>query len=155
LGKLHGLVAGEFVAMLPGIAPAWTAPLEIQPGLWQDTEITEINGKKEPPKAPTDCAKPDDAKDPVKLIKESMKDQQQKCQRLDVRQKGNAILFDMNCGDPKQGAIELSIVYTINSPQSTSNTAKSIMTMMGQKIVSSVATELNWRAATCKKVKCR
>ena len=68
LGKLHGLVAGEFVAMLPGIAPAWTAPLKIQPGLWQDTEITEINGKKEPPKAATDCAKPDDAKDPVKLL---------------------------------------------------------------------------------------
>ena len=57
----------------------------------------------------------------------------------------------MSCGDPKQGAIELTMTYTVHSPQHTSSVTKSTMSMMGQKIVSNLTTESKWLAAACKK----
>ncbi len=126
---------------------------EIQPGLWQDPETTETDGKAEPAKVSTDCVKPEDARDPVKMIQDSMKDQSQaqQCSKLDVRANGNVILFEMKCGDPKQGAIEMTMTYTVHSPQRTSSVGTSTMTMMGKKIVAKMKTESKWLAAACKK----
>ena len=151
--KLHAATLGAIVAGCLCLAHPAHAANEIQPGLWQDTETTEVNGKKDAPKVTTDCVTPEDAKDPVKMIQASMKDQAQaqQCSKLDVRANGNVILFEMKCGDPKQGAIEMAMTYTVHSPQSTSSVAKSTMTIMGQKTVSNLVTESKWLAAACKK----
>jgi hypothetical protein len=130
--------------------PAFAAN-EIQPGLWQDTEISTVSGKAEPPKTSTNCVTAADAQDPVKLIKDGMKDQAGQCSKFNVQTNGNVILFEMNCGDPKQGSLEMTMTYTVHSPQHTSSTAKSTMSMMGQKIASSITTESKWLAAACKK----
>jgi len=124
---------------------------EIQSGLWQDTETGDVNGKPNPPKVTADCVKPEDAKDPVKMIQASFKDQAQQCKKLSVTQNGNVILFEMQCGDPKQGSIEMTMTYTVHSPQHTSSAAKSTMSIMGQKTVSTLTTDSKWLAATCKK----
>ncbi len=76
---------------------------EIQPGLWQDPETGDVNGKQTPPKAATDCVKPEDAKDPVKMIQAYFKEQALQCAKLRVKENGNVILFEMQCSDPKQG----------------------------------------------------
>jgi hypothetical protein len=140
-----------FVALLGTPALA----LEVQPGLWQDTETAELNGKAQPPSVTTDCIKPADAKDIVKTaqaqMKESMKDQSQQCSKLDIKENGNVILFEMKCGDPKQGSIDATMSMTINSPQSTSSVVKSTMSLMGQKMVTSTRTESKWIAASCDK----
>lgn len=124
---------------------------EIQPGLWQDSETGDVNGKPVPPKVSTNCVTPQDAQDPVQMIKEGMKDQAQQCAKFNVQTSSNMILFEMKCGDPKQGSIDMTMTYTVHSPQSTSSVTQSTMSMMGQKIVSNLATESKWLEATCKK----
>lgn len=147
--KIYGVTAIGLLVLL-GAQPARAAN-EIQPGLWQDVEISTVNGKREPAKASTNCVTPQDAQDPVKMIKDQMKDQTQQCKKFNVQTNGNVVLLEMVCGSSDQGAIELTMTYTVHSPQSTSSVTKSTMSMMGQKIVSTLSTELIWMAAACKK----
>jgi hypothetical protein len=149
--KFHSVRFGLIVGICLSAAIPARAANEIQPGLWQDTEASEINGKAAPPKISTDCVKPEDAKDPAKMIQASFKDQAQQCSKLNVRENGNVILFEMQCGDPKQGSIDMTMTYTVHSPQHTSSSGKSTMTMMGQKIVSTLTTESKWLSAACAK----
>jgi len=142
---------GLFILFGAMIACPARAANEIQPGAWQDTEISSVNGKAEPQKVSTDCVKPEDAKDPVKMIQASFKDQAQQCKKLNVKENGNVILFEMQCGDPKQGSIDMTMTYTVHSPQHTSSTTTSTMTIMGQKTVSTLTTESKWLAAACVK----
>jgi hypothetical protein len=147
---LNRIIIFAFAACVFAVHPARAAN-EIQPGLWQDTENSVVDGKAFPPKVSTDCVKSEDAKDPVKMIQEGLKDQAQQCKKLNVKEIGNVILFEMQCGDPKQGSIEMTMTYTIHSPQRTSSTGTSTMTIMGKKIVSTLTTESKWLAAACKK----
>lgn len=129
--------------------------LDIQPGLWQDTETGEVNGKPTPPKVTTDCVTPAEAKDIVQRaqaeLQKSMKEMAQKCSKLDIRQNGNVITFEMKCGDAKQGSIDATTVITIELPQHTTNVAKSTINFVGQKMVSTITTDSKWIAAECKK----
>ncbi len=129
--------------------------LDVQPGLWQDTETGETNGQKDAPRVSTDCITPEDAKDIVKTaqaqMQESMKAQAQQCSKLNLQEKGNTVLFEMKCGDPKQGSIDMAMTFTVHSPQRTSSVAKSTISMMGQKMVSTITTESKWLANECKK----
>jgi hypothetical protein len=143
-------ISGIALFALLCVGPAYAAN-EIQPGLWQDSETGDVNGKPVPPKVSTNCVTPQDAQDPVKMIKEGMKDQAQQCSKFNVQTNGSVILFEMVCGDPKQGSIDMTMTYIVHSPQSTSSVTKSTMSMMGQKIVSNLATESKWLAATCNK----
>ncbi len=143
-------VTGIGLFVLLAALPVYAAN-EIQPGLWQDSETSDVNGKPVPPKVSTTCVTPQDAQDPVKMIKEGMTGQAQQCRKFNAQTNGNVILFEMACGDSKQGAIDMTVTYTVHSLQHTSSVAKSTMSMMGQKIVSSLATESKWLAAACKK----
>jgi Protein of unknown function (DUF3617) len=138
-----------FFAASPALA------LDIQPGLWQDTETGEANGKPIPRKVSTNCVTPDEAKDVVERaqaeLKKSMKGQAEKCRKLDIRQNGNVVTFEMKCGDPKQGAIDATTVITIHSPQHTTNVARSSIVFMGQKMEANITTDSRWIAAECKK----
>jgi hypothetical protein len=145
----YRIAATALFALLRAL-PAYAAN-EIQPGLWQDSETMTVGGKAEAPKVTTNCVTPQDAQDPVKMIKDGIKDQAGQCSKFNVQTNGNIILFEMDCGDPKQGAIALTMTYTVHSPQHTSSVTKSTMSMMGQKIVSNLTTESKWLAAACKK----
>jgi len=159
MGTVHkincGVGFGLFVLL--NALPAFAAN-EIQPGLWQDAETAEINGKVYPPAVMTGCIKPEDAKDIVKTaqaqIKASiMKDQPQECSKPDIRQTDDLILFEMKCGDSKQGAIDVSMTMTltVNSPQSTTRVLKSTMSTDGRATVTSAKTELKWISLNCDK----
>ena len=144
-----------------GIAVLVAGPayaIEIQPGLWQNAETAEINGKTYPPEIMTDCIKPEDAKDIVKAARVQMKammlkDQPHECNKLDVKETGNGMLVEMTCNDPNQGVIEvaMSMTMTVNSPQSTTRVIKSTVRVGGQTIVNSATTESKWLSASCDK----
>jgi hypothetical protein len=124
--------------------------IDLQPGLWQDTETGEVNGKPMPPKVSTDCMTPEEAKDPVKSAQAALKEQQAECSKADVKQNGNLITFEMKCGNPQQGSIDITVAYTILSPQHTTSVAKSTMNFGGQKMTSNITTDSKWVGA-CKK----
>jgi hypothetical protein len=124
---------------------------ELQPGLWQDTESGEANGKPIPPKVTTSCVTPEDARDPAKMLQAEMtKGADQKCSKLNVKENGNVILFEMKCGDPKEGAIDLTMTYTVHTPQHASSVGKTILTIMGQTMTSTTISDGKWIAAKCK-----
>jgi Protein of unknown function (DUF3617) len=129
--------------------------VDIQPGLWQDTETGEANGKPIPRKVTTNCVTPAEAKDVVSQaqaeLKKSMQGQAHKCEKLDIRQDGNVVTFEMKCGDAKQGSIDATTVITIYSPQHTTNVAKSAINFAGQSMVSKITIDSKWIAAECKK----
>src|ERR1700688_3952874 len=126
--------------------------VEIEPGMWQDNETGDVNAKVQPPKVSTDCISPQDAKDPVKTAQASMKDMDTKqCGKFDIKQSGNQILLALKCSDPKQGAMEISVVWTFLDAQHTTSVAKSVMSFGGQAITSNLKTESKWIAAACKK----
>jgi hypothetical protein len=144
-----------FIAAALFAAPPACAANDIQPGLWQDTETGDVNGKPMPPKVSSECVSVEEAKDIAKRaqaeLQKSMKEQAQQCSQLAIKETGNTILFEMKCGDPKQGAIDVTSVITIQSSQHTTNVTKSTMSFMGQKIVSNLTTDSKWVAAACKK----
>ena len=70
------------------------------------------------------------------MMQAEMQKNAQQCSKISVQEYGNVILFEMKCGDPKQGAIEMTLTYTLHSPQHASSVAKTTMTIMGQKLTS-------------------
>ena len=149
--RMFGLLLSAFLV----IVAAPVRARDIQPGLWQDTVTGEVNGKAVPRKVITNCVMPAEAKDIVKraqaALEKTAKDQAQKCSKLGIRQNGNVVTFEMKCGDAKQGSIDATTVITIQSPQHTTNVAKSSIEFLGQKMVSTITTDSKWIAAECKK----
>jgi hypothetical protein len=126
--------------------------LKLKPGLWQDTETGTSNGKPVPPKVSTDCLSPEEAADPVKAALAGMKDMLSgQCSKHEIKQSGNQIVFNMNCGNPKQMIMEMSVVMTLLSPEHTQSTAKSTMQMGGRTFTSDLTTDSKWISSACKK----
>ena len=61
---LFGLVVA---ASLLAANPA-RAVIELDPGMWQDTETGDENGQPSKPEVTSDCMTPEEAKDPVKSL---------------------------------------------------------------------------------------
>jgi len=148
-------IFASIAAVLVGLHAPARAANEIQPGLWQDTETGTANGKTMPPKVSTSCVTPAEAKDIAKQAQEelqkSLKEQAQQCSKMSVRENGNTITFEMKCGEPKQATLEALSVITFLSPQHTTSTTKTEMTLMGHTLASTVTTDSKWISATCKK----
>jgi hypothetical protein len=146
-------ICASIAAVLATVLPA--RALDIEPGLWQDTVTGEVNGKAVPRKVATNCVTPAEAKAIVKraqaALEKSAKGEAQKCSKLDIRQNGNVVTFEMKCGDAKLGSIDATTVITIESPRHTVNVAKSTIEFLGQKMVSTITTDSKRIAAVCKK----
>jgi len=149
------LIGAAALAAACLLAASTVRAQDIQPGLWQDTETGEVNGKAVPRKVTSNCVTPAEAKDIVKqaqaALQKSAKEQAQKCSKLDIRQTGNVVTFEIKCGDAKQGSIDATTVITIESPRHTVNVAKSSIEFLEQKMVSTITTDSKWVAAECKK----
>lgn len=126
------------------------AAIELEPGLWQDTETGTENGQPAKPEVTTDCMTPEDAKDPLKSL---MAEQAQagQCKTFDVKPSGNTITYTMQCGDPKQMSIDIAGTITVIDRKHYTGTLKSTIVMAGQKMTSDKKIESKWLSATCKK----
>jgi hypothetical protein len=143
-------VFGLFAAALICAQPAFAA-IELEPGMWQDTETGTENGQPAKPETTTDCMTAEEAKDPVKALL-AMKDQSAgQCKTLDVKQSGNTVSMVMQCGDPKQMLIDIAASYTFLDRKNYTGTMKSTVILAGQKTTSDKKIVSRWIAASCKK----
>ena len=72
-------------------APGLCAALEIEPGQWESSETSDVDGKPGEPEVSTDCVTPEDARDPVKALAGMQDEAGGKCRMFDVKQTGNVV----------------------------------------------------------------
>lgn len=136
------------VSLLFAASPA-RAAIELDPGMWQDTETGTEDGQPAKPEVTTDCMKPEEAKDPVKALS-AMKEQAGQCKTLDIKQNGNTVSFVMQCGDPKQMSIDIAATYTFLDRRHYAGTLKSTVILAGKKTTSDKKVESKWIGACTK-----
>jgi hypothetical protein len=128
--------------------------IELQPGTWQETETGSEDGKPVPAKTETSCMTPEEAKDPLKGFSpekdmKEMREMRQQCKTLEAKKSDTGLIMRIQCGDPKQFAMNISVDYTFSSPRSYSGTVKSAITMMGKTMTTDKKVEGKWVSATC------
>src|SRR5471030_2608647 len=121
------VIAGSFLKPICAFAA-----IELDPGQWQDTETGDEDGKPVKPEVTSDCMSPEEAKDPVKSLA-VMKDAGGQCKKLEVKETGNVVSVDMQCGDPKEMEINLTGTYTFIDRKHYTGTMKSVITIAGKQ----------------------
>jgi len=117
--------------------------VELDPGMWQDTETGSEDGKPVDPDVTTDCMSPEEAKDPIKALT-AMKDSAGQCKKLDIKQNGNVVSVEMQCGDPTDMAIDMTGSYTFLNKRHYTGTMKTKMTIAGQETTADKKVDSKW-----------
>jgi hypothetical protein len=143
------LFSAAATSLLIMLATPALAAIELDPGMWQDTETGEEDGKTVAPQVTSDCMTPEEAKDPVKSLS-VMKDNTGQCKKLDVKQSGNSVSIVMLCGDPKEMSIDLTGTYTFLDKRHYTGTMKSVIIIAGKKTTANKTVDSKWLGA-CKK----
>jgi len=131
-------------------APPARAAIELDPGMWQDTETGEEDGQPVKPEVISDCMTPEEAKDPVKSLSVMKDTRGQQCKKLDVKENGNVVSIVMQCGDPKQMSIDLAGTYTFLDRRHYTGTMKSTVILAGKAMTANKTVDSKWIGA-CKK----
>jgi hypothetical protein len=138
------VAAFGLLAALLSASPALAA-IELDPGLWQDIETGTENGQPAKPEVTSDCMSPEEAKDPIKsLSATAVKDTGGQCKKYEVKQNGNTVSVDMNCGDPQIMSIEMIGTYTFIDRRHYTGKMKSTVTIAGQKTASDKSVDSKW-----------
>ena len=146
--RIHLLAIASFSTALLAAQPA-SAAIELTPGAWQDTETGEENGQPVPPQVTVDCMTPEEARDPIKILT-AMKDQAGECGKLEIKQSGNVVTFIMQCGDPKQMAMDMQATYTFIDAKHYTGVLTSTVFLAGKKTTANKQVNSVWVGA-CKK----
>jgi hypothetical protein len=127
--------------------------VELQPGLWRDTETGTENGQPAPPATVTNCLTPEETKDLLKGFspEKEVKALRGRCKTLDAKQTAVGFSMRVQCGDPTEFALDVTANYTFTGPQSYTATMKSIVTTMGAASVMDKKIEGRWVSANCKR----
>ena len=146
--SVAGVIMG---AVLISVVPA--TAIELTPGTWQEIETGTENGKPVPATTETSCMTPEEAKDPLKGLspEKDLKEMKGQCKTLDVKQSANGFSMRVQCGDPKQFAMNITADFTIADARSYSGTTKSVVTIMGKTTTTDKKIEAKWLSAGCKK----
>jgi len=131
------------------VTPAYAA-IQLDPGEWQDTETGTENGQPAKPEVTTSCMKAEDAKDPVKALTQLKDTAGQQCKTLNVKESGNVLSFDMECGEPKTMLIAISMHITFLNARHYTGTLKSNVTFAGKTIATNKQHDSKWIGAACK-----
>ena len=91
---------------------------------------------------------PEEAKDPVKSLS-VMKDTGGQCKKLEIKENGNVVSIEMQCGDPKEMQIELTGTYSFLDRRHYTGTMKSTITLAGKKMTANKTVDSKWIGA-CK-----
>ena len=126
------------------------AAFEIEPGQWENTETSDVDGKPGKPELSTECVTPQDARDPLKALSGMQEQSGSKCKMADVKQSGNVVSFAMKCGDPKEGSIDMTASFTFENSRHYTGVITSVMSIADQKMTSKMSIEAKWLGA-CKK----
>jgi restriction system protein len=145
--KFRSILALAIPLIMLAASPA-RAAIELEPGMWQDSETGEENGQPTKPEVTSDCMTPEEAKDPVKSLS-VMKDSGGQCKKLEIKENGNVVTIDMQCGDPKDMSIEMIGRYTFLDRRHYTATMKSTIIHGGQTVTANKAVDSKWTGA-CK-----
>ena len=145
------LVLSSLFANLLFFAPPAYAAIQLDPGEWQDTETGTENGQPATPEVTTSCIKAEDAKDPVKALTQLKDSAGQQCKTLNVKENGNVLSFDMECGEAKTMLIAIAMNITFLNARHYTGTLKSNVTFAGKTIATDKQLDSKWISATCKK----
>jgi hypothetical protein len=132
-------------------APPAYAAIQLDPGEWQDTETGSENGQPATPEVTTSCLKAEDAKDTVKALTQLKDTAGQQCKTINVKENGNVLSFDMECGEAKTMLIAVSMNITFLNARHYTGTLKSNVTYAGKTIATDKQLDSKWISATCKK----
>jgi hypothetical protein len=132
---------------LLAIAPAHAA-IELEPGLWQDTETGTKNGEPIKPEVSTDCMTPEEAKDPLRGL--SAKDSGGECKTREVKREGNAVTLVTQCVLPNQISLDMTTVYTFGDRKHYTGTIKSTVRAPGRQMIFEKQVDSKW-LGVCKK----
>jgi hypothetical protein len=125
------------------------AAIELEPGLWQDTETGTENGKPAKTEVSTNCLSPEEARNPIKTI---LKDAEGRtCETLTAKENGRVVTVVMRCGDPKDMRIEIDMIVNFQSTRAYSGKMKSLVIFGGQRMITDKTIESKWIAGSCKK----
>jgi hypothetical protein len=85
-------------AILGGASLAGAAGDLMQAGKWEITSSTEIEGMAHhmPPRTFTQCVKPEDVKDPHKMVQQSQ-EQRDNCEMKDLKVEGSKVTWSVEC----------------------------------------------------------
>jgi hypothetical protein len=137
------LLTLALIAALPARA------MQLEPGLWQDTETGKDNGAAAKPEVHTSCLSPEEARDPVKTI---LKDSEgQKCDKYEVKENGDTVTVEIKCGDPKDTRMELDMTVKFITAKHYSGTMKSRVIFKGVESTSEGTIDSVWLAPSCNK----
>lgn len=138
------------VAAICLIAMPAHAAIQLDPGEWQDTETGTENGVPVQPEVTTSCTTAEEAKDVVKALSMLQDTAGQKCKTLNVKENGNMLALDMECGEPKTVLIAISMNITFLNSRHYTGTLKSNVTYAGKTIATDKQLDSKWIGATCK-----
>jgi len=142
-----------FALLVFAATPSVATAVELQPGLWQDTETGTENGKPAPPATFTNCLTLDETKNLIRGFspEKEVKALRGRCKTLDAKQTAAGFSMRVQCGDPEEFALDVTANYTFTGPQSYTATMKSIVTTMGAASVMDKKIEGRWVSANCKR----
>ena len=143
--------AGALAAVLLIAAMPARAAMQLEPGEWQDTETGTEDGKPVPPEVATGCMTADDAKDVAKALTRLQETAGKKCKAMHVKDNGNTLSFDMECGDATTMLIAVTMNLTFENSRHYTGTIKSNVAYGGKTIASDKQLDSKWIAAACKK----
>jgi hypothetical protein len=96
-------------------APAARAEVQLQPGLWQETETGSENNQPAKSETSTRCMTAEEARQPNKAVvfDETLR---KHCKALDYKRSGDLLTLRMQCGAPGF-MVNIGATFTLHSPQ--------------------------------------
>jgi hypothetical protein len=114
-----GLVAGAL--LLIAVAPA-LAEVQLQPGLWQETETGSENGRPAKSETSTRCMTAEEAAQPSKAVVFDA-ELRKHCRTLDFKRDGDVLTIRLQCGQ-QAFSVNIGATFTFHSPQHYSGVMK-------------------------------
>ncbi len=135
--------AGCLLAALPA-----RAEIQLQPGLWQETETGSENDQPAKVETSTRCMTADEAKQPSNAIVFD-KVVRQHCKVLELTRTGDDLAFRMQCGTDGF-AVAIGANFTIHTPQHYSGTIKASLRLGTFRLTADKKIDAH-RVGECKK----
>jgi hypothetical protein len=141
------LLAALCLLILPALAA-----IQLEPGEWQDTENGTEDGHAVTNEISTDCMTAAEARDPVKALSQLKATAGQQCKTMNVKETGNTLAFDMDCGDPSSKmSIAISMTFTFLDSRHYTGTVKSKVVFAGKATTADKRIDSKWIGAVCKR----
>jgi hypothetical protein len=129
-------------------APAARAEVQLQPGLWQETETGSENGRPAKSETSTRCMTPEEARQPSKAVvfDETLR---KHCKALEYKRTEDNLSLRLQCGS--QGfTVNIGATFTFHSPQHYSGLMKVAIQVATMKFIADKTIDAK-RIGECKK----